>query len=73
MTTQFVYNLSSSTQKEISPEVVINNQMITARFPLDAFEGLGAKYEWDARVSIDGEGGDRCPAGNADKWNVHAN
>lgn len=72
-TAQFVYDITSSTQKKISPEAIVTNQTVTAHFPLSDLEGLGTGFEWDARVSVDGSGVDRCPAGETAKWNVHAN
>lgn len=72
-TSQFVYDVTSSTQKTISLEAIVADQTVTASFPLDDLEGLGSGFEWDARVSVDGAGVDRCPAGETAKWNVHAN
>lgn len=69
---QFVYDVTSSTQKKISPEAVVTNRTVTAHFPLGDLDGLGTGFEWDARVSVDGAGVDRCPAGETATWNVHA-
>lgn len=71
-TAQFVYDITSSTQKKKSPEAVLTNQTVSARFPLGDLEGLGAGFERDARVSVVGAGVDRCPASETAKWNVHA-
>lgn len=70
---QFIYDLNSSTPKKITPATVVTNQTVTAHFPLDDLKGLGTGFEWDARVSVNGGGGDRCPAGETPQWNIHGN
>ena len=69
--TQFIYDLNASTPKKITPATVVTNQTVTAHFPLDDLKGLGTGFEWDARVSVNGGGGDRCPAGETPQWNIH--
>jgi hypothetical protein len=61
----FVYNLTTNKQENITNGAVAADKQVSVRYPLAKLEGLGAKFGWSATVTVDGTDVDRCPDGEA--------
>lgn len=61
--TNFVAD-GSGQQENITNEAVAADQQVSLRYPLTKLEGLGDKFEWSAKVTVDGSEADRCPGGD---------
>lgn len=54
----------SAQQENITNGAVAADKQISLRYPLAKLEGLGDKFEWSAKVTVDGTEADRCPGGD---------
>ena len=61
----FVYNLTTNKQENISNGAVAADKTVSTRYPLSKVAGLGDTFGWSASVTVDGEDVDRCPDGEA--------
>ncbi|GAA1340461.1 hypothetical protein GCM10009611_10460 [Arthrobacter roseus] len=60
----FVYDMGSATQKNITNGVTAVDGEVASRYALGDLEGLGDDFEWSASVTVDGTDVDRCPDGD---------
>ena len=60
----FVTDVGSGKQENITNGAVAADKQVSARYPLAKLEGLGDKFEWSAKVTVDGTEADRCPGGD---------
>jgi hypothetical protein len=58
----FIFNLGTATQYNITNRASINEETVAVRYPLGDLEGLQEGFRWAATVSVDGDDVDRCPA-----------
>ncbi|WP_461175241.1 hypothetical protein M1D93_20000 (plasmid) [Arthrobacter sp. Z1-9] len=61
----FLFDLGSARQENITNEAVAADKQISVRYPLAKLAGLGASFGWSATVTVDGKDVDRCPGGEA--------
>lgn len=61
----FVFDLGSAKQDNITNGAVAVDKQISARYPLAKLAGLGDSFEWSSTVTVDGKDVDRCPGGEA--------
>lgn len=65
----FVYNLGTNQQENITNGAVAADKQVSTRYPLAALSGLGDKFGWSGAVTVDGAGVgaevDGCPGGEA--------
>lgn len=61
----FVYNLTTNKQENITNGAVAADNTVTTRYPLAKLAGLGDTFGWSGTVTVDGTDVDRCPDGNA--------
>ena len=54
----------SAQQENITNGAVAADKQVSLRYPLAKLEGLGDKFEWSAKVTVDGTEVDRCPGGD---------
>ena len=63
-TANFVTEAGSGKQENITTGAVAADKQVSVRYPLAKLEGLGDKFEWSAKVTVDGTEADRCPGGD---------
>lgn len=61
----FVYDLTTSKQENITNGAVAVDKSISTRYPLSKLTGLGDAFSWSGSVTVDGTDVDRCPGGEA--------
>ncbi|WP_306638052.1 hypothetical protein [Pseudarthrobacter siccitolerans] len=61
----FVYNLTTNKQENITNGAVAADKTVSTRYPLAKLAGLGDTFGWSGTVTVDGTDVDRCPDGNA--------
>jgi hypothetical protein len=61
----FVYNLTTSKQENITNGAVAADKTVSTRYPLAKLSGLGDTFGWSGTVTVDGADVDRCPDGDA--------
>ncbi|MDD1478675.1 hypothetical protein [Arthrobacter sp. H16F315] len=61
----FVFNLTTSKQENITNGAVAADKQVSTRYPLSKLAGLGAAFAWSGTVTVDGADVDRCPDGEA--------
>lgn len=54
----------SAQQENVTNEAVAAAKQVILQYPLAKVEGLGDKFEWSAKVTVDGTEVDRCPGGD---------
>lgn len=60
----FVLDLGSAKQDNITNGAVSVEKEINVRYPLAKLAGLGGSFGWSATVTVDGKDVDRCPGGD---------
>jgi hypothetical protein len=60
----FVVAVGSGQQENITTGAVAADKQVSGRYPLAKLEGLGDKFEWSAKVTVDDTEADRCPGGD---------
>ena len=60
----FVYDMTTSQQKNITNGAVAADKQVSVRYPLAELEGLGESFTWSGAVSVEGTDVDRCPDGD---------
>ncbi|GAB4098487.1 hypothetical protein [Sinomonas halotolerans] len=58
----FVYNLTTSKQENITNGAVAADKQVSTRYPLSKLAGLGDTFGWSGTLAVDGTEVDRCPA-----------
>lgn len=61
----FVYNLTTNKQENITNGAVAADKTVSTRYPLAKLMGLGDTFGWSGTVTVDGTDVDRCPDGDA--------
>lgn len=61
----FVYNLTTNKQENITNGAVVADKTVSTRYPLAKLAGLGDTFGWSGTVTMDGADVDRCPDGDA--------
>jgi hypothetical protein len=61
----FVFNLVTSKQENITNGAVAADKTVSTRYPLAKLAGLGDTFGWSGTVTVDGADVDRCPDGDA--------
>lgn len=61
----FVYNLTTNEQENITNGAVAADKTVSTRYPLAKLAGLGDTFSWSGTVTVDGTDVDRCPDGEA--------
>lgn len=61
----FVYNLTTSKQENITNGAVAADKQVSTRYPLSKLAGLGDTFGWSGTVTVDGTDVDRCLDGDA--------
>jgi hypothetical protein len=61
----FVFNLTTNRQENISNGAVAADKTVSTRYPLSKLTGLGDTFGWSGTVTVDGTDVDRCPDGDA--------
>lgn len=61
----FVFNLTTSKQENITNGAVAADKTVSTRYPLAKLSGLGDTFGWSGTVTVDGADVDRCPDGDA--------
>lgn len=61
----FVYNLTTNKQENITNGAVAADKLVSTRYPLAKLAGLGDTFGWSGTVTVDGVDVDRCPGGEA--------
>lgn len=60
----FVYNLTTNKQENITNGAVAADKTVSTRYPLAKLSGLGDTFGWSGTVTVDGADVDRCPDGD---------
>lgn len=60
----FVYDMTTSQQKNITNGAVAADKQVSVRYPLAELEGLGESFTWSGTVNVEGTDVDRCPDGD---------
>lgn len=60
----FVYNLTTSKQENITNGAVAADKEVSTRYPLAKLSGLGDTFAWSGTFTVDGKDVDRCPNGD---------
>jgi hypothetical protein len=63
-TANFVTEAGSGKRENITTGAVAADKQVSVRYPLAKLEGLGDKFEWSAKVTVDDTEADRCPGGD---------
>lgn len=61
----FVYNLTTPKQENITNGAVAADKTVSARYPLAKLTDLGDTFGWSGTVTVDGADVDLCPDGDA--------
>ena len=63
-TANFVTEAGSGKKENITTGAVAADKQVSVGYPLAKLEGLGDKFEWSAKVTVDDAEADRCPGGD---------